>query len=147
MGRIFVGGGRGSVDTGAGAGAASGQSAFTSNDSGPDGPNDPVVYEAPPYTSATGVVLIIAMISVQGGSSTHGDGLNFQLTVDGNAQGPNMLGELSPTNNADNGTVVGQVHVAPGSTHTFGVQANNATTPGHTLVIPQGHAAIYLQDV
>jgi len=120
----------------------------------PVGPSTAPGFDSAPFTShagGRGAVQVRAMIVATGigGTSVAGDEVEFRLRVDGAtlAGGPLRVATLPATNLAAGGTLVWQVNTTPGSTHTYGVEAVNTTTPGNTLIIPALTAVIQLQEV
>ena len=110
----------------------------------------PAQYIAPAFTTLTGKVLVIVVLTAQGGGGTTspaGEAVQFSVLQDGALVGPTSNGEVGATANFCGSTLVYQSNLVPGSTHTFGVRATNATNAAHTLAILQANAIVFTLDI
>lgn len=113
----------------------------------------PVVWDSSSFTTNTGKVKIRATMVTTGGSggatSTAGELVEFQLRMDGAvmATAPITADTLEGATVVAPGTLMWTVSgLTKGSAHTFGIQAVNTTTAGHTLSVAQYGAVIDIQD-
>jgi len=120
----------------------------------PIGPSTVPAFDSAPFKTVAGgagKVQIRAMILATGigGTAIAGDDVEFRLRVDGATLpgGPLRAATLPAVNLAAGATIPWQVNTTPGSTHTYGIEAVDLTTPGNTLTIPSLTAVIQLQEV
>jgi len=107
-------------------------------------------FSGPAFASKTGLVLVLAFVTVNnaGGTAAAGDLLTLSGLLDGAPHGVPESVELSATHATASGCLFFVAAVTPApATHTFGIQATDATNPADTVTIPAGHAAVFVLDI
>jgi hypothetical protein len=112
----------------------------------------PAVFDTPvPFTSKTGNVRVSVSLSVTGtgGTSVAAEQIKFSIRVGGAlfAASPVAFVEVGATELDAAATLTFELGgIGVGATQTYGVEAQNITTPAHTLVIPALGALVRVED-
>lgn len=116
-------------------------------------PAAPQFFDLPaPFTTKTGNVRVTVMMSVTGtgGTSVAGEQIKFSFRAAGVlfVTAPVSFQEVGAVELDASATLVFDfIGIGVGTSQTYGVEAQNITTPAHTLAIPALGATVTVEDI